>query len=134
MSNQVFQSFTQQVDPLRNPADGVALGSFTAQVDYVNADGSATYYGVASADHPVFVKGVTHIVKAGFGASALIDVGDGTDADAYIANTAVTENVAGSVVTSAVQTYHVAPFQVKVTLGGTRTGGSGKLLVEMLRF
>jgi hypothetical protein len=133
MSN-VYSPFTYQVDPTRNPADGVALGAFTEEVNYVNADGTATYYGVASPDHPVLIKSVTHVVKAGFGASALIDVGDGSDVDFFLANTAIAENTAGNVVTSAVQAYRTASFQVKVTLSGTRTGGEGKLLVEMLRF
>lgn len=133
MSN-VYSSFTHQVDPTRNPADGVALGAFFEEVNYVNADNTATYYGVATATNPVLIKSVTHIVKAAFGSSALIDVGDGSDVDFFLANTAIGENAVGNVVTSAVQAYVTAPFQVKVTLSGTRTGGEGKLLVEMVRF
>ena len=84
--------------------------------------------------HPVIVRKVTHIVDTGFGASATADVGDGTTADLWIANTAVTENTAGDVASSTIGgKKYTSAFQVKVTLGGTRTGGAGTLMVEMVR-
>lgn len=133
MGNGMFAGFKHQVDPTRNPADGEAYGVFYEAVDYVNADDTATYYGMATPTNPVYVVSVIHHVVTGFGASATIDVGDGSTADSYLANTAIAENTAGNVVESTVKTVHTAPFQVKVTLGGTRTGGTGRLLVGMIR-
>ncbi len=131
-----FNPLKIQVDATRNPADGEAYQSYTRVKDYVNADNTAVIQEVATADHPVLVLSVRHIVKTGFGASATIDIGDGSTADLWIANTAITENTAGNVITSTSVNgvYYTAPFQVKVTLGGTRTGGTGRLLVEMIRF
>ena len=131
-----FNPLKIQVDPTRNPADGEAYQSYIRVKDYVNADDVALMQEVATEEHPVLVLSVLHIVKTGFGASATIDIGDGSTADLWIANTAITENTAGNVITSTVVNgvYYTAPFQVKVTLGGTRTGGTGRLLVEMIRF
>lgn len=133
MSNGMFSGLTAQLDPTRDPADGQVLLPFYDYVDYVNADNTATYYGMATAAHPVYVLEVLHHVKTGFGASATIDVGDGTTADAYIANSAIAENTANDLVSTAVRKVYTAPFQVKVTLGGTRTGGTGRLIVGLLR-
>jgi hypothetical protein len=129
----MFSGLTAQLDPTRNPADGQVLLPFFDYVDYVNADDVAIYYGMATTDHPVYVIEVIHHVKTAFGGSATIDVGDGTTADKYIANSGIDENSAGNLVSSAVRTVYIAPFQVKVTLGGTRTGGTGRLIVGMLR-
>jgi hypothetical protein len=60
-------------------------------------------------------------------------VGDGSTADLWIANTSIDENTAPSSFKSTVCKRYTAPFQVKVTLGGTRTGGTGQLIVGMLR-
>jgi hypothetical protein len=129
----MYTSFTTQVDPTRNPSDGVAHAPFYEYVNYVNADDTATYYGMATAANPVTVIEVIHTVKTAFGGSATIDVGDGSTADLWIANTSIDENTAPSSFKSTVCKRYTAPFQVKVTLGGTRTGGTGQLIVGMLR-
>jgi len=133
MGNGMYTSFTTQVDPTRNPSDGVAHAPFYEYVNYVNADDTATYYGMATAANPVTVFEVIHTVKTAFGASAEINVGDGTTANLWIANASLAPNTAGNAVRSAVIKRYTAPFVVKVTLGGTRTGGTGQLIVGMLR-
>ncbi len=131
-----FNPLKIQVDPTRNPADGEAYQSYVRVKDYVNADDVAVIQEVATPDHPVLVLSVRHVVKTAFGGSATIDVGDGSTADLWIAASQITENTAKNVITSTAVNgvYYDAPFQVKVTLGGTRTGGTGTLLVEMIRF
>ena len=130
----MFDPTKIQVDATRNPADGEAHLPYLRVASYVNADGGVTIREVATPSHPVIVRKVTHIVDTGFGASAPADVGDGTTADLWIANTAITENTAGDVASSTIGgKKYTAAFQVKVTLGGTRTGGAGTLMVEMVR-
>ena len=134
MGNGMYTSYTTQVDPTRNPSDGVAHAPFYEYVNYVNADDTATYYGMATAANPVTVIEVIHTVKTAFGGSATINVGDGSTADLWIASTSLAPNTAGNSfkVGTLVKRY-TAPFVVKVTLGGTRTGGTGQLIVGMLR-
>lgn len=123
-----------QVDATRNPSDGDAHVPYLRIAEYVNADNTCTILEAATEAHPVLVRKVSHVVKTGFGASATIDVGDGSTADLWIANSAIAENTAGDFVNSSVAgKRYTAPFQVKVTLGGTRTGGTGELIVEMVR-
>ncbi len=130
-----FEATTVQVDATRNPSDGVAKSPYFREVDYVNADNAASIYEAASAAHPVLVLKVWHVVKTAFGASATIDVGDGSTADLWIANSAITENTAGNVAASTIAgTWYTSPFQIKATLGGTRTGGTGKVIAQMIRF
>jgi len=133
MGNGMYTSYTTQVDPTRNPSDGESYAPFYEFVNYVNADDTATYYGMATPANPVTVIEVIHTVKTAFGGSATIDVGDGTTADLWIANTGIDENSAGNSVRATICKRYTAPFQVKVTLGGTRTGGTGQLIVGMLR-
>lgn len=136
----MFDAVKIQVDPTRDPDDGLAYSNYWRMADYVNADGGVTINEVATAAHPVLVKEVVHIVKTAFGASAEIDVGDGSTADLWIDKTDIAENTAGDVTSSHNAgapidgQYYTSAFQVKVTLGGTRTGGTGKLLVNMIRF
>lgn len=133
MGNGMYTSFTTQVDPTRNPSDGVAHAPFYEYVNYVNADNTATYYGMATAANPVTVIEVVHTVKTAFGGSATINVGDGSTANLWIATASLTPNTANSSFKSTAVVRYTAPFVVKVTLGGTRTGGSGQLIVGMLR-
>lgn len=133
MGNGMYTSFTTQVDPTRNPSDGVAHAPFYEYVNYVNADNTATYYGMATAANPVTVIEVVHTVKTAFGGSATINVGDGSTANLWIATASLTPNTANSSFKSTAVVRYTAPFVVKVTLGGTRTGGTGQLIVGMLR-
>lgn len=133
MGNGMYTSYTTQVDPTRNPSDGEAHAPFYEYVNYINADDTATYYGMATAANPVTVIEVVHTVKTAFGGSATINVGDGSTADLWIASSSLTPNTADSSFKATVVKRYTAPFVVKVTLGGTRTGGTGQLIVGMLR-
>lgn len=135
-----FEAYKVQVDTPRDPDDGLAYGDFWKALDY-EWNGTATSILVAaSAAHPVLVKEIAHVVTTAFTSTATVDVGDGSDADHYIDTTDMAVDSVGNVTSSLNATsphngvWNTTNFEIKVTVGGTVTGGAGKLLVNMLRF
>ena len=131
--------FKVQVDTTRNPAEGERHDGFWEVVEYSHDDADIALRFAANAAQPVLVKEVVHVVEEAFGASATIDVGDGSDADYWLAQGDITENAAGNVAASLLATvprpgrWYTANGQVKVTVGGTHTAGRGRLLVYLIR-
>jgi hypothetical protein len=134
-----YKPFKVQVDTFRNPVDGERHDGFWEVVEYEHDDADIALRFAASAAQPVLVKEVLHIVEVAFGASATIDVGDGTDADYWLAQTDIGENSAGNVAASPLAAvpragrWYSANGEVKVTVGGTHTAGRGRLLVYLIR-
>ena len=134
-----FKPYKVQVDTTRNPVDGERHDGFWEVIEYEHDDPDIAVRFAASAARPVLVKEVAHVVETPFGASATLDVGDGTDADYWLAQGDIGENTAGNVTTSLLATvarpgrWYTANGEVKVTVGGTHTAGAGRLLVHLIR-
>ena len=128
-----------QVDALRNPVDGEKHDGFWEVLEYNHDAVDIAVRFAASATRPVLVKEVVHVVEVAFGASATLDVGDGSDDDYWIDQADITENTAGDVTSSLNAAaphngrWYTANGQVKVTVGGTHTAGAGRLLVHLIR-
>ena len=73
---------------------------------------------------------VRAVVTKAWDGSGTIDVGDGTTANLFLANTAITEGTIGSAAIGTVGKYYAANGVVKVTVGGTPTVGEVVLMVE----
>ena len=134
-----YRPFKVQVDTPRNPVDGERYEGFWEVLPYGHDDADIALRFAASAAQPVLVKEVVHLVETPFGAAATLDVGDGTDADYWLAQGDIGENVAGNVTSSLLATVarpgrlYTANGQVQVTVGGTHTAGAGRLLVHLIR-
>jgi len=134
-----YKPFKVQVDTTRNPVEGERHDGFWEVLEYEHDDTDIALRFAASATLPVLVKEVMHVVEEAFGASATLDVGDGSDADYWLAQGDITENTAGDVTTSLLATvprpgrWYTANGQVKVTVGGTHTAGRGRLLAYLIR-
>lgn len=134
-----YKPFKVQVDTPRNPAEGERHDGFWEVIEYEHDDADIALRFAASAVQPVLVKEVVHIVADAFGASATIDVGDGTDADYWLAQGDIGENTTGDVTDSLLATvprdgrWYTANGEVKVTVGGTHTAGRGRLLAYLIR-
>lgn len=128
-----------QVDTTRNPSDGVAYQSYWEVLAYAFDDADPTIRIPASATKPVFVAEVKHIVDADFGALATINIGDGTDVDYWLATADIDQEVVGGVTSSLNATAprngreFTSPVAIKVTVGGTVSAGSGRVLAHILR-
>ena len=116
------------------------MADFWEVLDYEWDDTETSILVAASAAHPVLVKEIVHVVTTAFTSTATVDVGDGSDADHYMDHHRHGRGQPGQV-TSTLNAasphngvWNTANFQIKVTVGGTVTGGAGKLLVNMLRF
>ena len=135
-----FEAYKVQVDAPRDPEDGLKYGNFWDALDYEWDDTLTSILVAASAAHPVLVKEIAHVVTTAFTSTATVDVGDGTDPDHYIDTTDMAVDSVGNVTSSLNAAsphngvWNTANFEIKVTVGGTVTGGAGKLLVNMLRF
>lgn len=135
-----FDAYKVQVDPTRDPDNGLAYGDFWQVLDYEWDDTATSILVAASAAHPVLVKEIVHVVTTAFTGTATVDVGDGSDADHYIDTTDMAVDSQGNVTSSLNAAsphngvWNTANFQIKVTVGGTVVAGAGKLLVNMLRF
>jgi hypothetical protein len=131
--------YKKQVDASRNPSDGERHDGFWEIVEYDHDDSSIGIYFAASTAQPVLVKEVLHIVEDVFGASATIDVGDGTDADYWLAQSDIGQNSAGNMTASLLAAvpragrWYTSGGQIKVTVGGTHTAGRGRLLAYLIR-
>lgn len=134
-----YKPFKVQVDTTRNPAEGERHDGFWEVIEYEHDDADIALRFAASATQPVLVKEVIHVVEEAFGASATLDVGDGSDADYWLAQGDIVENTAGNVTNSLLATvpraarWYTANGQVKVTVGGTHTAGRGRLLAYLIR-
>ena len=136
-----YKPFKVQVDTPRNPVEGERHDGFWEVLEYEHDDTDIAIRFAASAVRPVLVKEVVHIVEVAFGASATIDVGDGSTGDYWIDATDITENTAGNVTSSLLATtngaktgrWYTANGQIKVTVGGTHTAGKGRLLAYLIR-
>ena len=136
-----FNTHKVQVDALRNPVDGERHDGFWEVLEYNHDAADIAVRFAASATRPVLVKEVVHVVEVAFGASATLDVGDGSDEDYWIDQTDITENTAGNTTSSLLATtavpksgrWYTANGQVKVTVAGTHTAGKGRLLVHLIR-
>ena len=134
-----YKPFKVQVDTPRNPAEGERHDGFWEVVEYEHDDTDIALRFAASAVQPVLVKEVVHIVEVAFGASATLDVGDGSDADYWLAQGDIAENTVGDVTASPLATvprdgrWYTSNGQIKVTVGGTHTAGRGRLLAYLIR-
>ena len=134
-----YKPFKVQVDTPRNPVEGERHDGFWEVLEYEHDDTDIAIRFAASAVRPVLVKEVVHIVEVAFGASATIDVGDGSDADYWLAQGDIAENTVGDVTASPLATvprdgrWYTANGQIKVTVGGTHTAGRGRLLAYLIR-
>jgi hypothetical protein len=134
-----FSPHKVQVDTTRNPVDGEKHDGFWEVLAYSHDAADIAVRFSASAARPVLVKEVVHVVETAFGASATLDIGDGTDADYWLAQGDIGENSAGNVASSLLATvprpgrWYTANGEVKVTVGGTHTAGAGRLLVHLIR-
>lgn len=137
----MFEPYKVRIDTTRDPADGEKFAGFWEVLDYAHDAADIAVRFAASAAGPVLVKEVVHLVTTPFGASATIDVGDGTDVDYWIDQTDIAANTTGNTLSSLLATtavpksgrLYTANGQVKVTVGGTHTAGAGKLLVHLIR-
>lgn len=136
-----YKPFKVQVDTPRNPAEGERHDGFWEVVEYEHDDTDIALRFAASAVQPVLVKEVLHIVEVAFGASATIDVGDGSDEDHWIDQVDIAENTAGNVTSSLLAAtagpkagrWYTSNGQIKVTVGGTHTAGRGRVLAYLIR-
>jgi hypothetical protein len=134
-----YKPFKVQVDTPRNPVEGERHDGFWEVLEYSHDDADIALRFAASAAQPVLVKEVIHVVEVAFGASATLDVGDGSDADYWLAQGDIAENTAGDVAASPLATvprdgrWYTANGQIKVTVGGTHTAGRGRLLAYLIR-
>lgn len=134
-----YKPFKVQVDTPRNPVEGERHDGFWEVIEYEHDDTDIALRFAASATQPVLVKEVMHVVEEAFGASATLDVGDGSDADYWLAQGDIAENTAGNVTNSLLATvpragrWYTANGQIKVTVGGAHTAGRGRLLAYLIR-
>lgn len=134
-----FNPHMVQVDTTRNPTDGQKHDGFWEVLAFSHADPDIAIRFSASPTRPVLVKEVVHVVETPFGASATLDVGDGSDADYWLAQGDIGENSAGDLRSSLLATvarpgrWYTANGEVKVTVGGTHSAGAGRLLVYLIR-
>lgn len=120
--------------PTRDPDDGKAYIEETLVFEYAYADTGLTVYIPASAEDPVYLVEVLHLVRTAFsGGTPAVDVGDGTTADKYIAASAVTEATAGNLARSIVGAKLVANALVVITLSASLSAGAGTLFLRLFR-
>lgn len=123
----------------RDPADGVVKASWWEELDYAYDDSDVTIRFGANATNPVLVKEVVHVVLTA--CDGTLDVGDGTDVDYWIDQLDITEATPGDVTSSLLATnatpkhgrWYTTNGQVTVTIAGSPTGGTGKLLVNLIQ-
>lgn len=133
---------TAQLQATRDPDDGLVSLSDTLILNYDFDDTALTIYIPATAANPILLKSVQHIVRTAFaGGTPAINIGDGTDTDAFITAAEITEATAGNVATSyggaaasADGMYFTAAGTVVVTLSASLSAGAGTVLVEVFRF
>lgn len=134
-----YKPFKVQVDTTRNPVEGERHDGFWEVVQYSHDDTDIALRFAANAAQPVLVKEILHVVEEAFGAGATLDIGDGSDADYWLAQGDIVENTAGDVTSSLLATvprtgrWYTANGEVKVTVGGTHTAGRGCLLAYLIR-
>lgn len=130
--------FKTQVTATRNPTDGEKSQGYWEILQYNHDDADIAIRFSANDANPILIKEVVHVVETAFGASATIDVGDGTDGDYWIDQDDITENTEGNVTSSLLSTaardglYYTDNGAVVVTVGGTHTAGVGRLLVYVV--
>lgn len=134
-----YKPFKVQVDTTRNPVEGERHDGFWEVVQYSHDDTDIALRFAANAAQPVLVKEILHVVEEAFGAGATLDIGDGSDADYWLAQGDIAEDTAGDVTSSLLATvprtgrWYTANGEVKVTVGGTHTAGRGCLLAYLIR-
>lgn len=129
----------------RDPDKGKAILPEVLKLEYAyNSTGSALELDIpASADEPVLLWDVAHIVRTAFaGGTPSIDVGDGSDADAYVDTLSITETSAGNIAyardnanseAKAKGEYLTANRKITVTLSASLTAGAGTVLAFIYR-
>jgi hypothetical protein len=88
----------------------------------------------ASPSEQIFVTDLVHLVTTAFaGGTPLIDIGDGTTADFFIAQAAITATAAGNLARAKLGKKLVANGQVKITLSASLSAGAGTVEVKFFR-
>lgn len=121
----------------RNPADGEEVVSWVETLSYAYNDTDLSLRFAASAANPVIVMEVKHVVLTAI--DDTIDIGDGSDADYWIDNVVITEATPGDTTSSFLATVpragrrYTSNGEVKVTVGGSATGGTGLVVVHLVQ-
>jgi hypothetical protein len=93
----------------------------------------------ASADNPIIVAEVMHVVEVAIGGTPHVDVGDGSTVGYWIPYTKITSSSAGNLATSLSSTrveplYKTSGALIRVTVATSSDAlGKGMLLVRMFR-
>lgn len=134
-----------QREALRDPADGRSILTEILQLNYAWDDtGADLVLNIpATASEPILLFDVGHVVTTLFtGGTPSIDVGDGTDVDAFVDTTAITEGTAGNIAwgrdaagseAKAKGQYLTSNLAITVTLSASLSAGAGTVLAYIAR-
>ena len=134
--------YLEQRVATRDPDDGKARISEWLRLDFLESDtGDDLVLSIpATAADPILLQNVVLIITTALDGGGTLDIGDGSDADAYVDNTDITEatinDVAqsvGSANAKAQGEYLVAARSITVTVGGAPTVGAATVLAQIIR-